>query len=144
MKIFAFDIGDRWTGVAVSDPDALFARPYTTIETKDLITFISDELAKEQLKTMVVGYPQTLRGTESEQTRKTVDLVKELEREFPTIEWVLWDERLTSRQAQTISKKGSKNIQVQKEEKLKEHARAAAFILMSYLERLQFQKSSHY
>lgn len=141
MKIFAFDIGDRWTGVAASDPDALFARPYTTIETKDLIEFISDLLAKEKLKTMVVGYPQTLRGTESEQTRKTVDLAKELEREFPTIEWILWDERLTSRQAQTISKKGSKSIQAQKEEKLKEHARAAAFILMSYLERLQFQRS---
>lgn len=140
MKIFAFDIGDRWTGVATCDPEGLFARPYTTVETSDLVVFIQAEMAKQAIDTIVVGYPQTMRGTESEQTRKTVVFVDELKIQFPHISWILWDERLTSKQAQAIPKKASKNLQQQKEEKLKEHARAAAFILMVYLDRLRFQR----
>ena len=77
-----------------------------------------------------------MRGTESEQTKKTVKMVEELKEKFNTIEWVLWDERLSSKRAsqQTSSKKTS-------QEKLASHARAAAFILSSYLEYMRNQVS---
>ena len=50
----------------------------------------------------------------------------ELEKRFPKQTWVLWDERLTSKQA---SKMGSKK----KGDKQKIHSVAAALILESYL-----------
>jgi putative Holliday junction resolvase len=136
MKIVGFDIGNRWTGVAISDMLGLTARPYTTIATEDLVTFITDLCTKEPIKTAVVGYPQTMRGTESEQTKKTVAVFDELQTAFPDLSWILCDERLSSKHAAHISSTQSK------QERLKAHARAAAFILTLHLDRLHLQKQA--
>lgn len=139
----ALDIGDRWTGIALSDPLRLFANPLITVETEKLITFLTTEIIQHKVETVVVGYPQTLQGTESDQTRKTVLFFEELKKLFPSISWILIDERLTSRHAAAplYKKKKNPSPQEQRQEKLKSHARAAAFILKSYLERLTFNTS---
>lgn len=128
MKILALDIGDRWTGVAISDPLGILSRPYETVKTVDLVSFLHNILTKENIGMIVVGLPTTLRGTASEQTKKVEVLVDELKKEFPSIEWKMWDERLTSKQASSI--KSAKT----KEEKIRSHALAAALILRFYLE----------
>ena len=139
-KIMALDLGDRWIGIALSDPLCMFARPYKTVEKKNLITVLKKELEKEEIKTIVVGYPKTMRDTESEQTKKTVSFTKELEKEFPHVIWILWDERLTSQQALTsFKKRQNKSLHKIKEERKQSHARAAAFILSSYLENLLYK-----
>lgn len=130
MKILALDIGDQWIGTALSDPLGILATPYQTITANTLIAFLNEILQKESIDTIVVGYPLTLRGTESEQTVKIRTLFENLQKSYPTVKWVLWDERLTSKQADRI--KHAKT----KEEKLKSHSRAAALILESYLQRL--------
>ncbi len=135
MKILALDIGDRWTGTAISDPLGMFARPYQTVQTKQLDQFLVKIIEQEKLKIIVVGNPRTLRGTESEQTKK-VQLEKErLEKLFDTVSWELWDERLTSKMASRVKKEKTK------EDKLKSHSIAAAFILESYLSYLQNKKN---
>lgn len=128
MKILALDIGDRHTGIAISDALAIIARPLTTVSTTKLQAFIQELLIKEKVATIVIGYPKTLRGTISEQTKKIEIVKEELSKQFPIVEWVLWDERLTSKQAARLKK-----IQT-KEDKLQSHAIAAALILSSYLE----------
>jgi len=135
MKILALDVGDRWTGTAISDPTGTFARPHQTIKTKDIKQFIVDTIQQEQLQQIVVGHPRTLGGKKSEQTTKTENLKTELEKQFPHVEWILWDERLTSKMAAKTKKKKTK------EDKLKSHSIAAAFILDSYLIYLQKNKS---
>ncbi len=132
MKILALDTGDVWTGVAISDGRAIIAQPYETIKANKLIDFLQTTLAKEQIETIVVGHPKTMRGTESEQTKKVVALVEQLKQQFPDISWVLWDERLTSKQAAALKKIKTK------EDKIKSHAIAAALILSSYLEYRRF------
>src|SRR5882724_13157243 len=116
MKILALDIGDRWTGVAISDPLGIFPRPYTTIKTIELFTSLEKIIDKERISTIVVGLPTTLRGTESEQTKKVLAMTEDLKKLFPAIEWTMWDERLTSKQAATISPTKTK------EDKLRSHA----------------------
>ena len=128
MKIFALDIGDQWTGTAISDELCLVARPYQTIETTKLESFLAQLLAKEPISKVIVGYPRTMRGTESDQTKKTRVHKETLEKLFQTITWILWDERLSSKQAEAL--KHAKT----KEEKIQAHSIAAAFILSSYLE----------
>lgn len=124
-KIAALDLGDRWIGVALSDPLRILARPFKTIERSQLTSFLHECIDQESIRTIVVGYPITLRGRESQQTKQVVADVDMLKNEFPTIEWVLWDERLTSKQAAQLSKK--------KQDKQTEHAMAAALILQTYL-----------
>ncbi len=135
MKIMALDLGDAWTGIALTDITRMFARPVTTVATEDLKSFLVKTFTEEQIDTIVIGYPRTMKGGESEQTRKIVAQKEELAEEFSDKEFILWDERLSSRRAQALaSKKKSR------EEKLKTHARAAAFILDSYLTFLQTQQ----
>lgn len=127
MRIMALDLGDAWIGVALSDPLRFFSKPYKTVAAADLETFLAQALPAEKISEVVVGYPKTMQGTESDQTRLVIATKEKLELMFPTIKWVLWDERLTSKQARKI--RSPKN----KEEKLAQHSIAAAIILESYL-----------
>jgi len=132
MKIIALDLGDRWTGIAISDPLRIIARPLETVETKKLVSFLTDLLAQEKIETIIVGYPKTLRGTESAQTKAVIAQFEKLREKFPQASWLLWDERLTSKHAQKLAK-GTR------ESKLLVHARAAALILTTYLGSLSDQ-----
>jgi len=123
----ALDLGDAWVGVALSDPLHFFSKPYKTVAATDLEKFLAQALPAEKVSEVVVGYPKTMQGTESDQTRLVVATKEKLELIFPTIKWILWDERLTSKQARKI--RTPKN----KEEKLVQHSIAAAIILESYL-----------
>ena len=126
-KIIALDLGDKWIGIAISDKECFFAKPYKTIEIEKLDNFIEDILQKEDIKKIVIGYPKTLSGNESQQTIKVINTKKQLESKFINIEFILWDERLSSKRSEQL--KPAKN----KSEKLYSHAIAAAYILDSYL-----------
>ena len=131
MKILALDIGDVWTGTALSDALGMFAKPYQTAETNKLVSFLSELFKKEMVQTIIIGHPRTMKGTSSEQTKKVEDAKVKLEKQFADKTFILWDERLSSKRADTLKRATTK------EEKIKSHSIAAAFILESYL---QFSK----
>ncbi len=131
MKIMALDLGDRWIGTALSDSSCLIARPYKTVERKELVSFLETLFKEEPICQVVVGNPKTLRGNNSEQTEKILCDKLALEEQFPTVQWTLWDERLTSKHAQ--------NMRIAKD-KTMIHSVAAALILDSYLSYKIFQK----
>lgn len=133
-KIAALDCGDVWTGSAISDVMHMLARPYKTVSAKELVSLITTLIDQERIGTLIIGYPQTMRGTESAQTKKITTLFQELKEQFPSIKCILWDERLTSKHAAHM-KKG-----ISKEDKLQSHSIAAALILTSYLDHLRFEK----
>lgn len=128
MKILALDIGDVWTGTALSDASGIFARPYQTAETKKLTQFLEELFAKESIEQIVIGHPRTMKGTSSDQTKKVEKAKEELEKQFANKKFILWDERLSSKRAESLKKARTK------EEKIKSHSIAAAFILESYLQ----------
>lgn len=134
MKILALDIGDVHTGTAISDPAGIIAIPYRTLSSTTLIEDLKNIIAQEAVTILVLGLPQTLKGTESEQTKKTKEKGAVIQATFPDLKIVWIDERLTSKQAAGFKRDTSK------EEKLKSHSRAAALILNIYLEQLRFQR----
>lgn len=136
MKIVALDIGDAWTGTAISDALGMFARPLQTVATTQLEPFLTTLINQEPIGTVVVGHPKTMRGTTSDQTLKVEQMFEQLKTQFSTVTWILWDERLSSKRADTIKKGTSK------EDKLQSHSRAAAFILASYLDYQHIQKNN--
>ena len=125
MKVLALDLGDQWTGSALSDGLKMFARPYKTVKTKELNSFLIDLFKIEKISIVVVGYPQTLKGTESQQTKTIIAMKEELEKDFSEKTWAFWDERNTSKQA--------KNMGSSKKDKHHIHSVAAALILEGYL-----------
>ena len=135
-KHAAFDIGDQWVGVAISDSLGMFARPYTSIRREELDAFLEKFIIDEQLASIVIGLPKTMKGSESSQTTSTRELCARLQEKFVAMKFVLWDERLTSQWAGQLSKNKKYNqhsMKSAREDKIKEHARAAAYILDSYL-----------
>lgn len=136
MRIIALDIGDVWTGVAISDFAGITARPLVTLSSIHLIEQLEEIIKKEKVTEMIIGYPQTTRGTESDQTRKVHATADEIKKAFPLLTCSMLDERFSSQQAALINKKKIKT----KEDKNKEHAVAAAILLKSYLDHLYFLK----
>jgi putative holliday junction resolvase len=123
MKVMALDFGRARTGVAVSDPTGLIARPLCVVERAASDAGL-DELARlvheEEAEQVVVGHPLTLRGQRGEQARETEQFAAAL-RDRLEVPVVLFDERFTTSLAQqTPSDAG-------------EDARAAAHLLSSYL-----------
>jgi len=131
-KILALDPGDQHIGTAISDELQMLAEPYKTIKPHELNQFLTNLIATENIATIVIGYPKTMRGTISPQTQKSIDLKDNLSQIFPQIEFVLWDERLTSKSASHIRQ--AKN----KIDRLHQHSIAAAIILQTFLDRTLF------
>ncbi len=127
-KFAALDLGDKWIGIATADPMGIVTTPVTTVTIDKLYEFLETFIKEQMIGTIIVGLPITLRGTESEQTKKIKIIFEQLQKRFPTIIWKLFDERFTSQHAESI-----KPIKT-KEDKLKSHAIAAALILNDYLE----------
>ena len=69
-----------------------------------------------------------MQGKSSDQTVKIIKTKDTLCNIFKEIEFVLWDERLSSQRAKLVGTVKTK------EEKIKSHSIAAAFILDSYLQ----------
>lgn len=59
MKLLGLDIGDVWTGIAISDALGITSRPLKTVKTKELISALDEILQTQTVSTIVVGYPQT-------------------------------------------------------------------------------------
>lgn len=133
MRVLALDIGDKWTGTAICDALGIVVRPFKTVSTDELEIFLSETIGSENIKKIVVGYPKTMRGTESDQTKKIIEKKEQLEKIFDLVEWVMWDERLSSKMAENL--RSSKT----KEQKISSHSIAASFILDSYINYLRMQ-----
>ena len=123
MKVMALDYGSSRTGVAVSDPTGIIARPLCVVEKAASDTGL-DELerlvADEAAETVVVGHPLTLRGERGDQAHETEQFAKKL-RSRLDVPVVLFDERFTTDLAQQTPSDAA------------EDARAAAHLLSSYL-----------
>lgn len=120
MKVMALDYGSARTGVAVSDPTGIVARPVGVVARADLDEIVA--IARDQnVEEIVVGHPLTLRGERGEQAKAAERFAKAL-RAAVDVPVVLFDERFTTDLAQQTSSATS------------EDARAAAHLLSSYLE----------
>jgi len=119
----ALDFGSARTGVAVSDPTGVVARPLGVVERAGGEAGLAEvvRLAHEQeVQEVVVGHPLTLRGERGEQARAAERFAKAL-RAAVDVPVVLFDERFTTDLAQQTPSAAA------------EDARAAAHLLSSYL-----------
>jgi putative holliday junction resolvase len=146
MKIIGIDLGDKWVGIAISDGAQITCRPYKTATITSIETELQTLLLQERIELIVIGLPRTMRGTESDQTTKVRLQAEELIEKLKTtlqkdIPYILWDERLSSRRAQTVMHE--KNTSRKPSASTKEHAIAAAFILQTYLDGQAFKRNSN-
>lgn len=135
-RIIALDFGKQRTGIAVTDELQLIASGLTTINTKDLLQYLKEYTAKENIAGIVVGEPKQWDNTPSESEVLIQIFLKKLRTSFPLIPIDRQDERFTSKVAfQTMIDSGLKKKQRRNKELIDEIS--ATLILQSYLNRIQ-------
>ncbi|MDO4461621.1 MAG: Holliday junction resolvase RuvX [Bacteroidia bacterium] len=137
MRILAIDFGKKRSGIAVTDVAGIIAQPLTCVDTSQLIDFLSDYVQKEDVKTIVIGYPRQPNGEDSDSMRYIRPFVGRLKKALPAVEVEYFDERYTTKIAfQSMidaglgkKKRDNKNGIVDKI--------SASLILQDYLETLR-------
>jgi putative Holliday junction resolvase len=130
--MLGLDVGERRIGIAVSDPDARIALPLGVHERRggdDALALLA--LAqREEAGRIVVGLPLSLDGSHGPQAAVASDFAERL-RAGGDLEIVLWDERLSSREADHHLRAAGKRG---KDAKALRDAIAASIVLQSYLD----------
>ena len=132
----ALDVGEAYTGVALSDPGATLARPLEAVPAARLDEYLRDLFAADAVVEVVVGVPVTLGGEVGFQARRVLERVEALEASFPGVRFVRWDERFTTRVARVGMagpRRGGRKHKRGGKERV-DHLAAAA-MLQEYLDR---------
>ena len=95
-RILAIDYGRKRTGLAVTDALRITANPLLTIETNQLIHWLTDYFAHEQVDEVVIGHPTQMNGEDSESMNYIRPFMGVFKKTFPNKPITMFDERFTS------------------------------------------------
>lgn len=128
-RILAIDYGERWTGIAVSDPLKVIANPLREIDmkSKKLIEEIKTLVKELEIEEIVIGLPLTMSGKKTRLYEDIKKLKEEIEEKLK-VRTTLWDERFTTKMAKNMKKESHKN--------------AAAFLLQDYLNSMKIKNDN--
>ncbi len=129
----ALDVGDRRTGVAISDATAMIATPLTTMHAGDddeLATAVLALIAEHGAEEVVVGMPLTLSGEMGPQAKRTGHFVRHL-KGLTAVPIKTVDERLSTVEATRRMREAGSGRRRAREEI---DAAAAAVVLQAYLD----------
>jgi putative pre-16S rRNA nuclease len=129
------DVGDRWIGVALSDPGGILASPLTIIDRtarKDDVEAILEIAGQRDVASLVVGLPRAMDGTIGQQAEKVQEFAHRLSSKT-ALPIEFRDERLSTISAGRLMQESGKR----KRGKARDDAAAAAVILQSYLDEVR-------
>lgn len=143
MRMLGLDYGSRTVGVAVSDLLGITAHGVETITRKEenklrrTLARIEELIGEYQIEMIVLGYPKNMDDSIGKRAKKTEEFRDMLVRrtDLPV---VLWDERLTTMEANDILIESGVRRENRKRviDKI-----AAVLILRSYMDSVQEKKS---
>jgi putative pre-16S rRNA nuclease len=112
-RVLGLDVGARRIGVAVSDPLGITAQGLETLHRKNKKTDFAhlQRLIREfEIKEIVVGLPLRMSGLEGAQAEKIQAFADDLRKHFQ-LPVHLWDERLTSAEANRLLRETDLSIE---------------------------------
>lgn len=134
-RVLALDLGKKRIGLAVSDPLGITAQGLPTLERTNIRTDL-DQLARiaeeNEVTLILMGHPLHMSGAEGRQAAHARDFAQRLSQRTG-IEVKLWDERLTTVEAQRVLRESGVSI----EKRARAVDRLSAVILLaSFLDSL--------
>ena len=141
MRVMGLDFGAMTVGVAISDELLITAQGIEIIRRKQenklrqTYARIEELIVEYGVEHIVIGYPKHLNNTVGERAEKTEEFAANVKRRTG-LEVTLWDERLTTVEAERVLKAGEVGYKKRNEviDKL-----AAVLILQNYLDYLKNQ-----
>lgn len=135
MRILALDHGTKRVGVALSDELKMIATPLEFIPAEpfnDFLVRLKEIIREKEVELILLGMPRNMDGSYGPAALKVQEFAAVLKDKI-AIPIQLWDERLTSAQAQRFLIQGKVR---RDERKQKVDKTAAAILLQSYLDSL--------
>lgn len=133
-KYISLDVGDVRIGVAKSDIMGIVATPLEVIDRRKIkaIKRIEEILKEENTKSLVIGIPKSLDGTEKRQAEKVREFIEKLKKNIENLEIIEVDERLTTVSADRLLNETTKKGALEKRKVVDKIA--AAIILQTFLD----------
>lgn len=132
-RILGLDVGSRRIGMAVSDPLGITAQGIDTLQRRNKRTDFAELgriIHRYEVQEIVVGLPLRMSGMEGAQSEKIQAFAEELRQRFG-LPVHLWDERLTSVEANRLLRQTE--LSIEKRAKAVDRM-AAVLILQSWME----------
>ncbi|MEQ6093004.1 Holliday junction resolvase RuvX [Staphylococcus saccharolyticus] len=138
-KIIGLDVGSKTVGIAISDLMGWTAQGFDTLRINEeqnelgidqLIKIIKDN----QVGTVVIGLPKNMNNSIGFRGEASIQYKEKLQEALPHIEFIMWDERLSTMAAERSLLEA--NVSRQKRKKVIDKM-AAVFILQGYLDSIQ-------
>ena len=137
-RILAIDYGTKRTGIAVSDPLRIIAGGLDTIPTSQVMDWLKKYTAGNDVSIIVLGKPLQMDASPSDTYEKVLELSGRIEKGFPGIKVVLFDERFTSVLAHRAMIDGGMK-KMQRRDKSVVDKISATIILQGYMESKEYK-----
>jgi len=131
--VLGLDVGARRIGLAVSDQLGITAQGLETLQRKNKkydLAFLNRIIRQYDVKEIVVGLPLRMSGSEGVQAEKIQAFAEDLRKHFK-LPVHLWDERLTSAEANRLLRET--NLSIEKRSQAVDRM-AAILILQGWME----------
>ncbi|MCX7917958.1 MAG: Holliday junction resolvase RuvX [bacterium] len=137
MRILCIDIGDKNIGIAISDEENLFAKGLGNIQmNENVVDKIKEIIKKYNITKIVYGLPLKMDGSFSSQTEKTLSFIAKLKEEIKDMEFIPFDERLTTSLAERFLL--TADLSRKKRKKYRDKL-SAQIILQNYLDSINMK-----
>ncbi len=133
-RILALDLGDARIGLALSDDLGITAQPVgfqTRVGPRADVEAIRKLIGRHEVARVVIGYPLLLSGRPGSRAAAAEEMASRLRAAVPNVPVELWDERLTTVQAERAMLEG--NVRRKRRREVVDSL-AAVLILQSYLD----------
>jgi putative Holliday junction resolvase len=133
MRALGIDHGTKRIGIAISDELGIIAQPLEFIPAEpfaDFLRRLKEIIREKQVEQLVLGMPRNMDGSYGPAALKVQEFAAVL-RDSVAVPLALWDERLTSAQANRFLIEANVR-RAQRKEKVDKTA--AAILLQSYLD----------
>lgn len=141
MRIMGLDYGSKTVGIAISDPLGITAQGIEIIRRKSenklrqTLARIEELTAQYQVEKLVLGFPKHMNNDIGERALKSLEF-QEMLKKRTGLEVVMWDERLTTVEADRTLIEA--NVRRENRKQYVDQL-AAVFILQGYLDYLANQ-----
>lgn len=138
-KILGLDVGSKTVGIAISDLMGWTAQGLDTLRINEEQDDLGiDQLVKiikdNQVETVVIGLPKNMNNSIGFRGEASIKYKEKLQESIPSIDIVMWDERLSTMAAERSLLEA--DVSRQKRKKVIDKM-AAVFILQGYLDSIQ-------
>lgn len=138
-KILGLDVGSTTVGIAISDLMGWTAQGLDTLRINEEQDDLGiDQLVKiikdNQVGTVVIGLPKNMNNSIGFRGEASIKYKEKLQESIPSIDIVMWDERLSTMAAERSLLEA--DVSRQKRKKVIDKM-AAVFILQGYLDSIQ-------